>query len=107
MSLTTYLANMRSIAEAATSGRWTPCIAYVADEGYTTLLPTADERQPATNHDMAHIARFDPATVLRLLDVVEAVAEKNLEGICGTKELSVALDALHTHVAHSIQGGGA
>lgn len=85
------LEELRKLAEARTKGEWVPIIAFI-DEGYSTLCPTADDKQPATSADLKFIAAM-ANNIDKLLDLWEA-AKFNHRGGHSTPELWKALEAL-------------
>lgn len=78
-----HLAEMRRVAEAATPGPWrkgdgspaTSIVVYPAAPSNLDIFTGSDQ-------DAAHIATFDPPTVLALLDVVEACDDDGRCRLC-------------------------
>jgi hypothetical protein len=67
------LEELKKLCDEATPGPWSPVIGFCAD-GYSTLLPRADEEEPMTGHDKRFIAAAREA-MPKLLELWEAVKE--------------------------------
>lgn len=68
------LQELREIAEKATPGPWfavnaSDCWRVNSAEHCICKVTTSYKDPPTDNPDVTHIARFDPATVLLMLDV--------------------------------------
>lgn len=91
----TRLAEIRARCEAATPGPWSPVIGYI-EEGYSTLLPTADDQNPMTSADQAFIghARTDIPDLLSALEASERERDVLREVVAAARK---ALKTMEKH----------
>lgn len=115
-----WINSLRATAEKATKGPWEHSVIYAAlrffrkcgndvsdMEGYTPSW-----RYPDGEADAAHIARWDPATALLVVEVLEAADALHQRAIVAASPISLndtrlfkLEDALVT-LRHHIDGGG-
>ena len=94
------LAKARAIADAATPGPWEVSGKWWL-EGTEHIVVSSEDYEIAFTQqpDAAHIARFDPPTVLAMLDAIELLAEAKLHVPHGTAlraDIDTALDRVRT-----------